>query len=193
MRRTRSTLVAGIAAIVTASGCCPIAWQGPYEGRITDANTGKPIPGAVIGAFWYRTGPWLGHDWVAAYDGQEAVTDEDGKFRLPGIHRLNLLPFSCIEDAEFTIVAEEHYGCGMISEHAEGGCGQPNVTLVPKTELLPAWASDTPRIGAGFERFVPLMLEVKGRSAATKGANPMHRKEDSPPWSTRSSPSSSSP
>src|SRR5688500_1538920 len=100
MRLARSILGAVTATLVTASGCCPIAWQGPYEGRITDAKTGKPIQGAVIGAFWYRSGPWLGHDWGAAYDGQEAVTDEDGVFYLPGIHRVNLMPFSCVEEAE---------------------------------------------------------------------------------------------
>ncbi len=100
-----------IVAATFVAGCCPITWDGPFEGTIVDAKTGKPIEGAVIGAFWYRGGPSLGHDWIEAYAGQDAITDEEGKFRLEGIRGINWLPFSCVEEPNFTIFATGYYGC----------------------------------------------------------------------------------
>jgi hypothetical protein len=191
MRLGDLVLAIATAATVTASGCCAIAWQGPYEGRITDAKTGEPIRGAVIAAFWSRYGPWLGHDWNAAYDGQEAVTREDGKFYLPGIHRVNLMPFSCVDEAVFTIFAEGYHGCGMISEQAEGGCGQPEVQLMPTSEPRDPWLRDLVYVPAEFQHFAPQMLGAMRRERAARGANP--KKEDSHSWSSGSSSSWHSP
>ena len=170
-------------AATFVAGCCPITWDGPFEGTIVDAKTGKPIEGAVIGAFWYRRGTAIVHDWTAPYAGQDAVTDGEGKFRIDGLHAINWLPFSCIEEPSFTIYASGYHGCRTAAADAIGGCGQPDVRLTPADEPKPDWAQGKVNVDGDFMRFVPRMVEAIRNARARIGANPNDRKGDSPQWS----------
>ncbi len=62
---------------------------GPLTGRIIDGETGRPISGAVVLATWDEIERWNPvHPRSLFYDAQEAVTDADGRFTIPGIRPL---------------------------------------------------------------------------------------------------------
>ena len=62
---------------------------GPLTGRIVDAETGRPIAGAVVLATWDEIERWNPvHPRSLFYDAQEVVTDAAGRFTIPGIHPL---------------------------------------------------------------------------------------------------------
>lgn len=58
----------------------------PINSQVVDADTGKPVQGAIVVAYWQLHQGSLGGDALpcAAANVEEAVTDKDGKFRLPG-------------------------------------------------------------------------------------------------------------
>lgn len=56
---------------------------GPFRGRMVDAETGAPIPGAHFMVSWERDYPNPVHWTQRFYDAQEAVTDADGRFEIP--------------------------------------------------------------------------------------------------------------
>src|SRR5574340_764993 len=57
----------------------------PVYARVVDADTGKPLLGVAVVAYWelYKGGI-AGGGPCAAANVEEAVTDENGRFRLPG-------------------------------------------------------------------------------------------------------------
>jgi len=62
-----------------------VRYDGPYEGRIIDKETGKPVEGVVVLGVWYKekiTVAGAVHDF---YDAQETVTDKDGEFSIQGL------------------------------------------------------------------------------------------------------------
>jgi hypothetical protein len=59
--------------------------DGPYEGRILEADTGKPIEGAVVLAVWYKERPTVAGAMSTYYDARETVTDKNGNFSVPGM------------------------------------------------------------------------------------------------------------
>jgi len=71
-------------ALILASGCYP-----GISGKVVEADTGKPIPSAVVVAEWTTTGglPGLTHHNV--YKTIETETDGEGIFHLSGVY----LPF----------------------------------------------------------------------------------------------------
>jgi len=55
----------------------------PIEGKVIDHETGQPIEGANVVAQWVLAGGWEGHHidrWIVI----EAVTDAEGRYRIPG-------------------------------------------------------------------------------------------------------------
>jgi hypothetical protein len=41
--------------LIFTSGCGFIAWRdGPYKGKVIDAETGKPLEGVVVLGVWYK-------------------------------------------------------------------------------------------------------------------------------------------
>lgn len=80
-------------------------YDGPYEGKVIDTETGKPIQGAVVLGVWNRI-----HSNVAGwnyefYDAVETVTDENGNFHIKG---LGPLFFSNIDDMNMVIFKVEY-------------------------------------------------------------------------------------
>jgi hypothetical protein len=174
----------------------PIVWEGPFEGRVTDAKTGRPIANAVVAAFWTGRFPGPGHDGVFTYDAQEAATDADGRYRLPGLRRINPIPFTRIDEPSFIIYAAGYAGCDMLALDTAGGCGQPDVRLTPLAEL-PAEErarSSKPYPSSRFDDKVPMLLQrLHADGPRDPGANTSHERGGSPPWSASpSSPSSPS-
>ncbi|KAB0664179.1 carboxypeptidase regulatory-like domain-containing protein [Oryzomonas japonica] len=64
------------------SGC-----SGPLTGIVIDDESKTPIEGAIVHAEWFVTvGIGLSH--TETYAIQEAVTDKEGKFKIPGVSLL---------------------------------------------------------------------------------------------------------
>jgi len=83
---------------------------GPWRAQVVDAETGQPIEGVVILAYWikYKASPggWAGAEYYAA---EEVVTGRDGRFEIPAKIAFNWLPFlTQIRGPEFKIFKPGH-------------------------------------------------------------------------------------
>lgn len=56
---------------------------GPFRGKILDAETGQPIPGAVVLMIWFKLVDVLIQTKTEFYDAREAVSGPDGTFEIP--------------------------------------------------------------------------------------------------------------
>ncbi|OFW01898.1 MAG: hypothetical protein A3I61_02600 [Acidobacteria bacterium RIFCSPLOWO2_02_FULL_68_18] len=86
MRRSESFLRRCVAVLLLAmvtAGCQngPDV-RGPFEGQIVEAETGKPIEGAIVVVVWTHLMNYFegGRDEI---DARETVTDAEGKWRIP--------------------------------------------------------------------------------------------------------------
>ena len=86
--------------LLISAGCIPVRIDGPYEGRVIDADTNNPIEGAVVSGSWYKEEATPAGSASTYYDSYETLTDKDGKFRIPG---RGLLLFTEIRDVDFSI------------------------------------------------------------------------------------------
>ncbi|WP_089936920.1 hypothetical protein [Candidatus Entotheonella palauensis] len=60
--------------------------QGPFKGRVVDADTGKPIKGAVALGSWTKLVlVGAGGSYSTYYDAQEVASDADDNFTIPGL------------------------------------------------------------------------------------------------------------
>lgn len=74
-----------IIVIMILLGCTSaIRYDGPYEGRVINADTGEPIEGVVVLGKWSREHITPGGAVSEYYDAREAVTDKNGEFYIPG-------------------------------------------------------------------------------------------------------------
>jgi len=79
-------------------GCVSMARiDGPYKGRVVDAETERPIAGAVVHGTWHKVA--LGGA-STYYDSYEVLTNSNGEFKIPG---KGLLLLSEIDELLITI------------------------------------------------------------------------------------------
>lgn len=71
-------------------------WNGPYWGRVVDADTGEPIVGAVVVGIWEFEYYLFVHGSSTYADARETVTNEKGRFFLQPTRKIWLWPFSRI-------------------------------------------------------------------------------------------------
>jgi hypothetical protein len=66
-------------------GCASLSSE-PIAAQVVDADTGQPIAGVVVVAHWeLHGGSFTGDALTCGVDGvEEAVTDQDGRFHIPG-------------------------------------------------------------------------------------------------------------
>jgi hypothetical protein len=76
--------------------------DGPYHGRVVDAETKQPIEGAVVFAEWRIRSPGVVRH-LAHYDAQEAFTDQQGNFVIAGIITPPKDPTAKLEEPKFII------------------------------------------------------------------------------------------
>lgn len=62
----------------------PVQKWGPFTGQVVDAETGKPIPGAIFVVIWLRNFVVPFHDVQWFNQARIAVADQDGNFKVPG-------------------------------------------------------------------------------------------------------------
>lgn len=77
----------------------PIRYDGPYEGKVVDAETGQPIEGVVVLGTWDRETPTAGGAFHRFYDAMETVTDKNGEFKIKGLGLLvmsNVIPMDVL-------------------------------------------------------------------------------------------------
>ncbi len=88
MRRRGGTAGIGLAlALLLGVGLTtPVTAEekwGPFRGKVVDAETGAPIPGAVFLMVWYKLVYAFVQTKMEFYDAREAVTGPEGTFELP--------------------------------------------------------------------------------------------------------------
>ncbi len=91
----------------------PHQW-GPFSGQVIDAQTGKPIPGAVFVVLWMRTIPTPLHAGQQFYDARVGVADEAGHFEIPSRGRPLVLA-SLVDPPTLSCIApgyEPYHGYG---------------------------------------------------------------------------------
>ena len=78
--------------------------DGPWMGKVIDAETKEPIEGAVVLAVWQKVyaSPTGRHHYF--FDAIEVLTDNDGRFFIPKFNAVNFVPIiRSIEGPDFTI------------------------------------------------------------------------------------------
>jgi hypothetical protein len=71
--------------LLLASCCYPIRYDGPYKGRVVEAETGKPIEDVVVLGVWYKEITTAAGGVSSYYDAAETVTDKNGEFEINGL------------------------------------------------------------------------------------------------------------
>ncbi|MDO8283342.1 MAG: hypothetical protein Q7U10_12105 [Thermodesulfovibrionia bacterium] len=71
--------------LTTTASAFLIRYDGPYEGRVIDAETKQPIEGVVVLGVWYKQIPNVAGSNSIYYDAKETVTDKNGEFRIEGL------------------------------------------------------------------------------------------------------------
>ena len=92
------------ASIAMASSASFYYSDGPWMGRVIDAETKEPIEGAVVLAVWNKVyaSPTGRHHYF--FEAKEVLTDKNGLFVIQKLKTINFLPIiSTIEGPEFVI------------------------------------------------------------------------------------------
>lgn len=86
MRKKLLAALINIIVILIIAGCASaVHYDGPYEGQVIDADTGKPIEGVVVLGVWYEEYPGAGGAVNRYHDAMETVTDKNGYFKIQGL------------------------------------------------------------------------------------------------------------
>jgi hypothetical protein len=111
MRHFKSILLLAILSLFS-SGCALYHHYGPYYGKVVDADTQKPLEGAVVLAK-YITWLWAGPGGEVSYflDTQEVVTDNKGEFRIPSLDAFAFRPLSTFEPQAQITIFKPRYEC----------------------------------------------------------------------------------
>jgi hypothetical protein len=98
-----SALAAVMLAAVLLFPGCGIFYKPAFRGRVTDAETGKPVAGAAVVARYSKSGVIGGPGGPSSYfqGARETLTDENGEFRIPPYFALT--PFCAEENTDFVI------------------------------------------------------------------------------------------
>ena len=86
MRRRSGMAWAGLMLVLLLGAEAPATAEekwGPFRGTVVDAETGRPIPGAVVLIVWLKLVYALVQTNTEFYDAREAVTGPDGTFEIP--------------------------------------------------------------------------------------------------------------
>lgn len=77
---------------------------GPWTAQVVDAETGKPLEGVVVLAYWLKyTSTAAGLAGAEFYDAEEVVTGLDGHFVIQARWTFTLLPWTHIRGPELVI------------------------------------------------------------------------------------------
>ena len=66
--------------------------DGPWKGKVIDAETKEPIEGAVVLAVWEKIYPGPAGNQSYFFDAVESLTDREGQFLIKEFKAINILP-----------------------------------------------------------------------------------------------------
>jgi hypothetical protein len=143
-------MLLGLVGIVAAG---PSHADGPWKGQIVDAQTGAPLEGVVVLAYWVKftasVGGWAGGDFV---DSEEAVTGSDGRFTISPHSTFTLLPWKKIKG----VLVIRKPGYGQWAFRGGNPSGESIWKRLERTEEI----VELPRLGTREERL--MFYERKG-------------------------------
>jgi len=119
---TRSRTAAVIAVLAVGACGSPYYTSDPIEAWVVDADTGKPIEGAIVAANWQLVASGLdtGGRKLRQLEVMETVTDKDGRFRFPGFTRINFsLDQLREEDPQILIFKPGYRYLRVVNRHRE--------------------------------------------------------------------------
>lgn len=102
----RRTLLVGL-VILLAPLCSvpPAAAEGPrYHGRVVEAGTRQPIPGAVVSVIWMKYPVIIMNGVSDFHGGRETLTDGEGQFSIDATPPFNWNPFRSLRPRPDIIV-----------------------------------------------------------------------------------------
>ena len=86
MNGNKLTIIVLMVFLIVTGSCGYLArYDGPYKGKVIDADTVKPIEGVVVLGVWYKETPTPAGAVSSYYDARETVTDKNGEFEIPGM------------------------------------------------------------------------------------------------------------
>lgn len=127
-------------------------YRGPFEGRVVDADTEKPIQGAVVWVGW-----WINHAFSGStfFDAAEVITDANGFFHVPKKWSLN--PWRNLVMSSYVMIVKAGYWHDRTSW----------VPIIEAAEILRSLPPDErEKRGAGCDRAVGDSEMILGCSAA---------------------------
>lgn len=93
--------------ILIATSFAPFGFgeaAGPWKAQVVDAETGKPLEGVVVLAYWIKYARTVaGKADAQFYDAEEVVTGPDGNFVIQERSTWTLNPFRTISGAQFVM------------------------------------------------------------------------------------------
>jgi len=103
MQRSSICLLMILMSFGTA-GMVQTAWaDGPYRGKVIDAETKKPIEGAVVVAVWMKNEFRVIESHEVFAEAKETLTDKDGEFVIPGYKWTSIFFYFGIQPPEIFI------------------------------------------------------------------------------------------
>jgi hypothetical protein len=90
MKKLLITTILFVVTMTVFASCYASRVDGPYRGRVIDADTRKPIQGVVVLGTWYKVTVTPGGGVSRYYDAAETVTDKNGEFEVKGLGLLRL-------------------------------------------------------------------------------------------------------
>lgn len=90
--------------VMAAFGALQPAWaDGPYRGKVIDAETKEPIEGAVVVAVWMKNVYRIIDSTEVFAEAKETLTDKNGEFVIPGYKWTSIFFYFGIQPPEISI------------------------------------------------------------------------------------------
>jgi hypothetical protein len=133
-------LLLGLMLSVTA-GCGHLVYpSGPYNGRVVDADAGKPIVGAAVVAIWVRERPAVAEVVEGDWDVYETLSDANGEFTIP--HRTHFTLFGWILEPKLVVYYPSYAPYRIADLQPEVRVTVPLKHLTTREERV--WKADRP-------------------------------------------------
>jgi hypothetical protein len=95
--------VAMLFPVLLLSGQVTSAWGAPYHGQVVDAETGRPIEGAVVMVEWHKK-PRVAMGGIAYFhNARETLTDAEGKFSLDSSPGVDWNPLTAVQEPRIAV------------------------------------------------------------------------------------------
>ena len=166
--------------LILLSGCGPlIRYDGTYNGKIIDADTGDPISGVVVLGVWYRVYPGIAGSSSHFNDARETVTDENGEFSIPGkglsiLLEFNVLIFKAGHECDYGLWESLKISNPWSTKKIrwEGDKAIIPLRKLTMEERIKRGTPPSPPFKAPFEK-VKLYLKEKNKERKAQGLKPL--------------------